>query len=85
MNWNKIEDGLPKAGVPLIVTVKRPPDCGEPLQAVGPVYYMKSFRTGKWGWFEFGNVDAQIGPDYFEVIAWAEYPRPYGGATHGKD
>lgn len=79
MKWNKIEDGLPPAGVPLIVSVDRNINHGSPRTVLSPVYYMKSYSANAWGFFEFGDLSQQIGPDYFPVTAWAKYPDPFEG------
>ena len=80
MDWNRIENGPPPAGVPLIVTVRN--NESEELSTLCPVYYMKTWQThwshGAWGWYQFADVGNQIGPHSFDVVAWMEYPAPFG-------
>lgn len=79
MKWNDIEKGLPPAGTPLIVSVDRNCQFGAKKVVLAPVYYMKDWRSGQWGFFEFGDINSQIGPESFPVVAWKEYPKPYVG------
>lgn len=76
--WKPVEsDGLPPAGVPLLVTVDRCGTEGPRRVVIGPVYYQKAVFGGHWGFFERGNEDHQIGPDFFKVTAWREWPDPW--------
>lgn len=78
--WNDISYGLPPVGVPLIVTVLRH-EMGKKYHVLPVVYYMKDYATGDWGFFEFGDLSRRIGPEYFEVIAWKEYPSAFKDPT----
>ena len=80
IDWKTIkDDGLPPCGVPLLVTIDRGNTGGPRFVVIGPVYYMKASFGGHWGFFERGNEEHQIGPDYCKVTAWHEWPEPWEG------
>lgn len=74
--WNRITDGLPPVGVPLIVTVKDGLQ-GKPNTLRYPVYYEKA-KDGngyRWSW-RFGDYDYDLIPEVSEVVGWMEMPKP---------
>lgn len=81
--WTSIKDSPAPVGVPLMVTVDRGSCEGPRKVVIGPVYYMKSSFGGRWGFFENGSVDHQIGPDFFKVTAWMHWPAAYEEVNNG--
>ena len=78
IDWKSIDDdGLPPAGIPLLVTVDRGNMEGPRRVVIGPVYYMKTSFGGQWRFCEHGNEEHTIGPEYAKVTAWDEWPTPY--------
>ena len=77
MKWNKIEDGLPPVGIPIIVTIKQ--EWEKNPKVVGPVYYQKSHYDGTYGFYEYGigTEDRRIGPTSVEVTHWTKWPDPH--------
>ncbi len=77
MNWKPITEGLPRVGVPLIVTIKNHLE-NKPNELRYPVYYEKdNMRQGyHWSW-RFGDFAYELLPEVSEVIAFAELPHPY--------
>ena len=80
--WISIEDGLPPAGVPLIVTVHTE-DQSRPDEIAYPVMYQKDMRrSNRWVWWDYMSGN-EIGPSYFTVTAWKRFPEPYKGNGRG--
>ena len=79
MDWMSTKQLPPPVGTPLIVTVERDTTFGPRRAVVAPVYDMRSVATGEYSYFERGDENAQIGPEYFHVVAWTRYPLPYEG------
>lgn len=77
--WHDIEDGLPPVGVPLIVTVESDTynELNVGAKLCYPVVYRKSFVRDEYRFYEHGLEDGIIGPDYFHVTGWIEFPKPY--------
>lgn len=77
MKWNKISDGLPPIGYPVIVTIKNNLRFG--LNELRyPVYYERSRNNNSFHWsWRFGDMEHELIPDVSEVIAWAKIPEPY--------
>ena len=77
MKWNKISDGLPPIGYPVIVTIKDNLRFG--LNELRyPVYYERSRNNNSFHWsWRFGDMEYELIPDVSEVIAWAKIPEPY--------
>lgn len=74
--WNRITDGLPPIGVPLIVTIKDAYRASRTTLRY-PVYYEKA-KDGwghRWSW-RFGDYDYDLVPEVSEVIGWMEMPEP---------
>ncbi len=79
MNWKSIEQGLPPVGVPLVVAITGEWYNKNEKRVVAPVYYVKEHATQKWRFVETNNGTYNIiGPDYFKVVAWDYYPKPWG-------
>lgn len=77
MTWNKITDGLPPIGVPLIVTVKDLITF-KPNKLEYPVYYEKSIENNGYAFYwRRGDVCWQLYPETNEVVAWMFLPTPY--------
>lgn len=77
MEWNKIENGLPPIGKPLIVTIKDNLQ-GVPNQLRYPVYYVKDTMKDQYAWkWIFGDMIYDLVSDVSEVIAWVEIPKIY--------
>ena len=74
MKWTSIEQGLPPAGVPLIVTVACADDGKRRPKIAYPVVY-----RDKWGFYEYGAEHGIIGREYYKVTAWMTLPKPYTG------
>ena len=77
VKWNKISDGLPPIGYPVIVTIKDNLRFG--LNELRyPVYYERSRNNNSFHWsWRFGDMEYELIPDVSEVIAWAKIPEPY--------
>lgn len=77
VKWNKISDGLPPIGYPVIVTIKNNLRFG--LNELRyPVYYERSRNNNSFHWsWRFGDMEYELIPDVSEVIAWAKIPEPY--------
>ena len=77
VKWNKISDGLPPIGYPVIVTIKDNLRFG--LNELRyPVYYERSRNNNSFHWsWRFGDMEYELIPDVSEVIAWAKIPAPY--------
>lgn len=81
-DWTPIEVKSPPAGVPLIVTVRRDVSEGPRLVVLDNVYYMKVRGNPDFGFYGAADENNQIGPSYFKVTAWMEYPEPYEEASY---
>lgn len=77
MKWNKISDGLPPIGYPLIVTVKDHLQ-GKPNELRYPVYFERQRNNNGYHWsWRYGDFDYELLPDVSEVIAWLAIPESY--------
>ena len=77
VKWNKISDGLPPIGEPLLVTVKDNLQ-GKSNELRYPVYYERSRNNNSFHWsWRYGDFDYELIPNVSEVIAWIELPMPY--------
>ena len=79
MYWTPMYKEFPPMGVPLMVTVDRKIHEGPRKVVLGPVYRMQETKSGEIGFFEYASEDRRIGPEYFQVVAWAEWPIPWTG------
>lgn len=77
VNWTSIKDSLPPVGEPLIVTIYDSIRNRRELRY--PVFYRKSCYHDGYGFYEYGLEDNMLLPEYSEVLAWMELPRPYWG------
>lgn len=71
--WKPITEGLPKIGVPLIVTIYDSTRFRRELRY--PVYYLKSIFCDEYGFYVNGT-DILL-PEFSEVIAYMEMPTVY--------
>lgn len=75
--WKSIkEDGLPKVGDCLIVTIFD--HCRNRRELRYPVYYLQHTYYDGYG-FYFGDTSNLLMPEYSEVLAWQNIPDIYGG------
>ncbi len=73
LSWTPITEALPPVRIPLIVSIINHFN-GEARELRYPVYYIKEPFEGRWVWkFQ----DGYLLPDYSEVVAWMELPKPY--------
>lgn len=77
VNWTSIKDSLPPVGEPLIVTIYDSIINRRELRY--PVFYRKSCYRDGYGFYEHGLEDNMLLPEYSEVLARMELPRPYWG------
>lgn len=77
MGWNKLSDGLPPIGYPLIVTIFD--SCRNRRELRYPVYYQKGIYSGNYGFYVNG-IDYLM-PEYSEVLTWMKVPNVYEGET----
>lgn len=78
LNWTSIKDSLPPVGEPLIVTIYNSIKNRRELKY--PVFYRRSCYYNGYDFYEYGlkdNVPFVLLPEYSEVRAWMELPRPY--------
>lgn len=74
--WTPIKREAAPVGEAIMVTILRRCE-GSRLVVAGPVYKLKTTNKKDFGFYEFGDETREIGPEYFQVIAWARYPEPY--------
>lgn len=74
-NWKDVSTNPPPAGEPLIMKIHC--DWKDFDETIGPVYYMKDSRTGKFMFYDvstmFGTIKI-IGPDQVKFLYWDFWP-----------
>lgn len=75
MKWNNMKDGLPPVGASLIVTIYDSVHFRRELRY--PVTYRKCFYSEEYGFFQYGHEDGVLLPEFSNVLAWAEIPKPF--------
>ena len=77
MKWHDIKDGLPPTGTALIVTIYDSIRNRRELRY--PVTYRERFYAEGYGFYMLGHDDGILLPEYSQVLAWTEIPKPYEG------
>ena len=76
-NWIPLDQKKPKEGDVIIVTIIDSIRRSRELRY--PVYYMQSNYCTEYGFYQYGNQEFQLLPEFSKVVAWMPMPIPWEG------